>query len=292
MKYQLCNEYVQAEFDNLGGVLTSLKMEGIEYLWQPDERYWKGQSPVMFPICGSIRNEEAIIGEHKKCHMPRHGFARFEEFEQTVKTNDSISFTLCSNEETLSKYPYPFKLTITYTLQEKTLSFLYTVETIGQETMPFFVGGHPGFRCPLKPEEEFSDYQIEFEYAENANCPYPAQDPLLLDSKNRREILKEEKVLQLDHDLFLKDGLVFDALKSRKVVYSNPKTGMGLRVEFDDFPNLVLWSAANQGPFIAIEPWLGTSTWTDEDDVFEHKRGVQFVAPGEKKKYLFSISVL
>lgn len=292
MKYLLSNEFVQAEFETLGGVLTSLRAEGTQYLWQGDESYWKGRSPVMFPICGSLRDDEASIGEGKKCHMPRHGFARFEEFKVTGRTQNSISFSLSSENEYLQMYPYPFRLTITYTLENKNLTICYTVETKGTERMPFFVGGHPGFNCPLFEKEEFSDYVIEFEYEEDAKCPCPAQNPLLLDTVNRKEILKKESSFKLDHNLFLNDALVFDTLKSRRVKYLNPATGKGLQVEFQDFSYLVLWSTANQGPFIAIEPWLGISTCTDEDNVFEHKRNVQFVQPGEKKNYKFCISVL
>lgn len=292
MKHQLRNEYIHAEFDTIGGTLTSLKLGGAEYLWQGDERYWKGQSPVMFPICGSLREEKAVIGKNKRCNMIRHGFARFEEFIKSEQSQESISFSLYSNTATLEKYPYPFVLTITYRLDKKKLTVNYRIENPGEEPMPFFVGGHPGFNWPLDPKDKPSEYVIEFEYPETVHCPLPAEDPLLLDMTKRREILHSERILTLDHSLFQQDALVFDTLKSRKVRYYNPVGKSGVEVEFQDFPFLVLWSTKNGGPFVAIEPWLGVSTCTEEDDTFEHKRNVQIAAPGEKRNYQFSINLL
>ncbi|MDD3363090.1 MAG: hypothetical protein PHW34_15600 [Hespellia sp.] len=65
-----------------------------------------------------------------------------------------------------------------------------------------------------------------------------------------------------------------------------------MELSFDDFPYIILWSSANDGPFVAIEPWVGLSTCSDENDVFEEKRNVQVVKPGEKKAYTFTITVL
>ena len=53
-----------------------------------------------------------------------------------------------------------------------------------------------------------------------------------------------------------------------------------------------VWSSANDGPFVALEPWSGTSTCSDEDDVFEHKRGVRFLEPGEHETLSFVIEIL
>ena len=44
--------------------------------------------------------------------------------------------------------------------------------------------------------------------------------------------------------------------------------------------------------FVALEPWSGTSTCSDEDDVFEHKRGVRFLEPGEHETLSFVIEIL
>lgn len=72
--------------------------------------------------------------------------------------------------------------------------------------------------------------------------------------------MKNEAVIPVRHSLFYKDALVFDALKSRKVALKHKKTGHGILVSFPDFDYLGVWSSANDGPFVALEPWSGTST--------------------------------
>lgn len=53
------------------------------------------------------------------------------------------------NAALLSDYPYPFKLVARYTLEDAAVRVSYEVTNEGTEDMPFFIGGHPGFRCPL-----------------------------------------------------------------------------------------------------------------------------------------------
>ena len=104
--------------------------------------------------------------------------------------------------------------------------------------------------------------------------------------------MENQKILDLDYSLFSHDAITLDQLKSRSVTLRSRKSGKGLRVDFDDFPNLILWSTTNKSPFIALEPWSGTSTCSDEDDVFEHKRGVRFLEPGEHETLSFVIEIL
>ena len=293
MRYTLKNKRLELKFDTLGGTLVSFRADGTEYLWQGDPVYWSGQSPVMFPICGSLNGDQAEICGTKSCAMKRHGFAKTMEFTAGEEKEDSISFSLSANGETLKKYPCDFKLTIRYDLLADGIRFNYDVENRGKEKMPFFTGGHPAYKCPINENEKYDDYEIVFEKKENADCAYPwTENKALLDSDRKRTILKDEDRLTLKHELFSDDALVFDSLKSRSVQYRNKKTGQGLKVDFQDFPYLVLWSSGNGGNFIAIEPWLGVSNRSKDDHVFENKENVQYAAPGETKHYSFTVKLL
>ena len=47
-----------------GGTICSIEdFQGIEYLWQGDATYWSGQAPILFPICGGLRDDKALIGD-------------------------------------------------------------------------------------------------------------------------------------------------------------------------------------------------------------------------------------
>lgn len=63
-------------------------------------------------------------------------------------------------------------------------------------------------------------------------------------------------------------------------------------MDFKDFSNLIIWSTTNNSPFIALEPWSGLSTSLEESDIFEEKRQVTFVEPGETSIKSFDITIL
>lgn len=292
MEYQLKNEDVEVKFHSVGGTFTSIKKKSaMEYLWQGDPAYWSGQAPVLFPICGSIRNDKAIIGDGLTTSMPRHGIVRKLEFNYEGQTEDSITFSIESNPELYEKFPYHFKLYTQYKIEGSQIQVTYIVENKDEKSMPFFIGGHPGFNCPLSDGEVYEDYLLEFEQKEKCTVPTPVTSTGLIDIEARTPFLNNQKELQLSQDMFSVDAVILDELKSRKVKMYSQKSGHGVEVEFEDFPYLILWSTANKGPFLAIEPWVGLSTCSDESDRFEEKRNVQMVNSGEKKEYTYTIRV-
>lgn len=292
MNYALKNGKIEVGFTTLGGTLTSIKnKEGLEFLWQGDATYWSGQAPILFPICGSIRNNKATVGEGLQMEMARHGIVRKREFELLSQSDDEISFVIQSNEEMLKQFPYDFKLVSRYTLKDNSVVISYEVENTGDKVMPFHVGAHPGFRCPLLPGEKYTDYYVEFDQEENLTIPKPMTDTGLIDVEARLPLEFENKCIPLSRELFDIDSVILEDPKSRKVTLKSKVNDHSVTVAFDDMKYLVLWSSANEGPFVAIEPWVGLSTCSDEDDVFEHKRNIQYVKPGEIKKYVHTISV-
>ncbi len=293
MKYTLKNDDLTVEFNTFGAEITSIRDSGgLEFLWQGDKQYWKGQAPVLFPIVGSLRNKKASIGGDKACCMERHGLVRRMEFDRVNQDENSVTFSVGSDELTRERYPYDFQLLVRYVLGEKSITTVYTVINPGTEAMPFQIGGHPAFNCPLTDLESFGEYNVEFDCAETAECPRLDTETGLVNMENRVPVLDHAKVLKLDHDLFRADALIFDRLQSRGARLYNPETGRGVRIDFADFGYFLVWSSANNGPFVALEPWTGLGTCSDEDDVFEKKRGVCLLSSGDSKTFSYTITVL
>ena len=264
MEYTLENEFLAVRVSTTGGVLTSIKSkDGLEYLWQGDPAYWANQAPLLFPICGSIRDNQAAIGDNKKTQMPRHGIVRGREFDCEQQSMHSVTMAIASDDEMMEHL---------------------------KDAMPFFVGGHPAFNCPLVAGDDYTDYYVEFEQEETCSVPEQLTEIGLLNLQNRTDFLKGTKRLPLSFDLFAKDAITFDELKSRSVKLASDKHGHSVTMEFEEFPYFILWTTANRGPFLAMEPWLGLSTCSDESDQFEEKRGVQFAAPGESKSFAFTMT--
>ena len=61
------------------------------------------------------------------------------------------TWRLRANEETRARYPFAFRLDVTYALDGARLTMRATVANEGDEPMPASFGFHPAFRWPLSP---------------------------------------------------------------------------------------------------------------------------------------------
>lgn len=291
MEHVLTNGELTVALTSAGGSFTSLSANGREYLWQGDPAVWSGQAPICFPICGGLRDGAAVTASGKRIELARHGFARKQEFELVDAQDTTCAYRLASTPELLEQYPFPFELVARYAIEGKRLNVSYEVTNTGSEDMPFFIGGHPGFACPLDVGESYSDYKLRFEADEADELCCAVPDTGLIDVEGRVPNPMVGRELPLTHELFDFAETIFDVLESRVVELVKNDEEKGVSVRFDDMPYLIVWSKP-EGDFVAIEPWGGLSTCSDEDDVFEHKRGCLVAHPGETVERGFSIEVL
>ena len=167
----------------------------------------------------------------------------------------------------------------------------YEVTNEGTEDMPFFVGGHPGFKCPLDEGESYDDYELRFEQREAAELCTAVPSTGLIDVERRSKNPMIGQNLPLTHELFDFAETIFDVLESRVVTLTKKTEDKGVRLTFPDMPYLIVWSKP-EGDFVAVEPWGGLSTCSDEDDILEHKRGCLVAKPGETVTRGFEIEIL
>lgn len=289
MLIHIQNENVSAEINTLGAELVSFKGDdGFEHIWQGDPKYWGGHAPVLFPIVGALRNGRTRIkGEWYE--MNRHGFVRRREFTVAEKREDAVSLVIESDAETKKQYPFDFRLTVSYALAGSSITTEFKVENTGSEPLPFCVGGHPGFNLPIAEGEVFEDYDIVFEKPETQKCPEIDLKECLIDFDKVTYTLDDENVIPLQHSLFYRDALVFSNLESTCVSLKSRKSGRGVMMGFSDFPMLGIWSAANDGPYVALEPWTGCATAVSESDEFLEKRGMRQLEPGAEAEYAFTV---
>ena len=147
MVIALKNDDLEVQFKTFGGELCSIRSkEGIEYLWQGDPEYWSGQAPVLFPICGSVRNGQVqyhLKDGVKTGQLPRHGLIRKREFELKEQTDHRLVFEISSNDESLQNYPYHFRVEIAYELKGKEITpskaKLYQKEPSDSIVQRFFI---------------------------------------------------------------------------------------------------------------------------------------------------------
>ena len=295
-----------AAINPLGAQLSSLQLDGREYLWQGNPEFWPRRAPVLFPIVGSLRSGRATSMQGP-CVMGRHGIARNYEHKVADQAADgsSVAFELRDNDETLAAYPYHFKLNMTYALTgEATLSQTFRVTNTGEAELPFCVGGHPAFNVPLpagkasdpadettdNEAESFEDYKVKFTRPWSCRVPVIGNNGLM-SWEDAYECPVASDTVALSHGLFDHDALMFTDAPDSTLTLLGTRSGHGGRVEFPDFRYIGVGSAAGASPFVALEPWTGHTTARDEDNVFEHKAGMTILQPGETDKRTFHITL-
>lgn len=284
----IANGSLSAEVSPHGAELQSIRLAGNEFLWQGDAAWWPSRSPILFPIVGSLRDDNALSAAGK-VSLKRHGLARTLDHAIISSAENSVGFELVSTEETRELYPYDFRLNVSYTVHAGTLEERFSIANIGSVALPYVVGGHPAFNVPTpKSENGFSSYRLEFTRPWTYATPRIDTKTGLLDFSDRLPLLDDSDTLALTHALFSVDTLVFEDVPGRTVTLLSD-AGHGVEVSFGTFQYLGVWSAAHDAPFVALEPWTGCATATDEDDVFEHKRGMSSLAPGGTASHAFTI---
>ena len=144
----LKNDILKIQINEHGAELSSVVgiKSGREYLWQGNSEFWGRRSPVLFPVVGKYKNLKSIYGG-KAYSLPQHGFARDCDFTLISKTENSLSFELTENEDTLKKYPFKFRLVCSFELNGNKIRVKWSVTNTNETEMYFSIGAHPAFNC-------------------------------------------------------------------------------------------------------------------------------------------------
>lgn len=289
MEIKLRRGPLTAAAETLGGELVSFQSQR-EYIWGGDPAYWTGRNPVLFPIVGSLKDGAIRFGE-TACEMGRHGFARRSEFIVADQGEDYVVLQLENSPATLAQYPYPFSLQVRHQLLEDGFSTEFTVKNTGDAPMPFCIGAHTAFRCPLAEGESFQDYQLVFDQPEEADSLLLSPEGILMAGKTRR-FLTNETAIPLDYEAFAQlDTIIFDGLRSQGVKLVSRTSGLGVRMRYEGFPMIAFWTKPG-APFICMEPWHGCAAFDNESGQFADKHHCITLAPGASKALSYQVSLL
>ena len=291
MLYTLENETLCVLVRSHGAELRSIKerADETEYLWDGNPEWWKYSSPVLFPIVGKLRDGKYRVSG-AEYELPGHGFGRISDFELVARQQDSIEFVLEWSEDTLKVYPWKFALYVSYELEENKIKVIWRVRNLDEKHMVFSIGAHGAFRCPIVPGERFEDYYLAFNEAEDMrNLPLDSKGQFQREYGNMA--VKGTK-LPLNYEMFRNDALAYDGQKSTQVSLRSTKSEKSLTVEAKGFPYWGYWTPDKGGaPFLCIEPWHGHADYVDFDGDFKDREGSEELAPGEEKKFSYTIAI-
>ena len=290
MKHTIQNEYLSVGAQENGVELVSMIELSInkEYMWQAnDPEYWARHSSILFPVIGACNNGEIKVAG-KSHPMTKHGLVRNSDFQLEEKTSDEMSFTLSSSDQTKIHYPFDWTLKIRYRLIGKTLSITYKVFNDGDVDLPYSIGAHPAFNCPMDEGLQRSDYSLVFDQEETQYSPQI--DPEGLISSKTVNIMNQSKTITIEDDLFSEDALILTNLNSSKVSLESIG-GSSLTFSFKGFTHLGIWASPGNAPFVCIEPWCGIADPVGYQGEIYTKPGILRLAPNSVSEHTHIISL-
>lgn len=262
MLYYLENDFLKISVDTHGAELSSIfnKKAGKEMLWHGDPQFWGRKSPVLFPVVGKYKNGKTTYNG-KEYALGQHGFARDSEFTLVEQNDSKLVFALESNEDSLTKYPFKFRLICSFELKNDTIIVGWKVENTDDRTIYFSIGAHPAFYC------EKSKTVLSMN-AENLKYSLVNSDGLYTPEK-----YDVESSFVLHDNIFDKDALIIENSGVTEVTLAD----MDKKYLTMKFSALLfgIWSPTKKNaPFVCIEPWYGRCDSADFDgDITEREWG-------------------
>lgn len=263
----LKNEFLTVQISTMGAELKSIvDKSGEERLWQADPKWWNGQAPLLFPVCGCLADSKYLYNG-KEYEFTPHGFARKKEFILEKEDGISATYLLKSDSQTLSVYPFEFELRVIYKLTENKISVTYIVNNKTDGEMYFSIGSHEAYSCKGKTTE----YELFFEKNEPI-VNYLLDGPLLNGKKEDMAYVDgaltftDEKFAELDTYMFLNT-------ESKRVTLKRKGSEKSVSVEFPGIDNLLIWKEPGS-EFFCIEPWCGLPDYIGEPTEISQKPAI------------------
>ena len=262
MLFHLENDFLAISVSAHGAELSSIKNKKTnkELLWQGDPKFWSRKSPVLFPVVGKYKDGKTTY-DSKEYHLGQHGFARDSVFTLVEKAENKLSFELLSNEDTLKKYPFSFRLICSFELKDNKIIVGWKVENTDNQKIYFSIGAHPAFYCE-KSKTVLSMNGRDLQYnLINADGLYTSPK---YDVENQ---------FVLHDSVFDNDALIIENSDVNEISLVDEYKPY-LTMKFDA-PLFGIWSPAKKNaPFVCIEPWFGRCDAEDfEGDITEREWG-------------------
>lgn len=285
-RHSLANAYLTCVVKADGAELCSLRdAVGQELLWQAGPA-WPRHAPVLFPIVGRLVND-TLTHRGVEYRMTQHGFARDRRFAWLDRKPTSCRLVLHDDPQSHACFPFPFRLELSFALDDDALVVSHTVINPGRDVLPASVGAHPAFLWPISGDGDQDGHTIEFETDE----PSPIRrlkDGLLLPEPVPSPVAG--RTLALDPALFEADAIIMPAPRSRSLRYTAPGSPR-IEIGWENAPQLGIWSRAG-GDFVCIEPWHGYASPDAFTGEFRDKPGLMLIPPGERRVMTYRVRVV
>lgn len=280
-RYTISSDRLTVEITTTGAQIRSIKnADGTEYMWCADPAVWGKSAPIMFPICGGLK-DDTFYHNGKKYTLAKHGFGASKIYEVTEQTESGVVMKISADDETRKSYPFEFAFYVKFEVVGDSLCVTYTTENLGDETLYYAPGAHEAYSCP----EGIEEYDVIFDRDEDLTRTVVNGNLLGLETE---KVETDGRVLHMKYSHMDNDCLVFYTLNSDGVTLKHRESGRGVRVEFADFSHLVLWTMKG-AKYLCIEPWQGIPDRVNTTMVLAEKESMCSLEPGKKQSFTHRI---
>lgn len=283
------NEFYKIKVNTLGAELVSVvsQKDGAEFMWQSKNGFWEGHAPVLFPICGKLKDAKYSY-RGVEYQMAGHGFAHKKEFAAS-QTESSVKLVLSADEETRRVYPFEFTLTAEYRLVGDKLVFTATVENEGSDELPYMFGWHPAFALPTDGGQDINDYAVAFNGKTEVEW-HKLQHGVFACPTAEKYRLQNGAYRLNEKEIYANDTMIFTGQGNEAHLAAE---GYPFAIDMKwsaELPVLCIWKEdKSEAKFICIEPWTGTPNDGETSENFETREMARLKA-GSSCSYVYTVS--
>lgn len=253
---QISNGIITASISEVGAEVQSLRCckSGREYMWHGDAKWWNGHSPILFPIVGGLWNGTCRI-DGAELQISKHGFVRRATWRAIDVQTDRATFEICSTVGTFKVFPYAFRLTVTYTLDNRTLKADFSVHNPSGCDLWFQLGGHPAIVLPDWDESHTVDGYLQLEG--NPTHVLRAGEQGCLEPDTYSVPADADGLIPISVETFSHEALIFENHEVTAATVLDRNRQPVARVACNA-PAWLFWSPQGvHTPFVCCEPWYG-----------------------------------
>lgn len=227
-----------------GATVVSLSRNGVEFLYRDEDNLRSSERPrcgipFLFPIFGRLKGGK-YRWDDREYAMEIHGFGHTCPWQVAEQTESTLVLVLESDAHTLAQYPFPFRVTLTFSLDAGSLTIAQKYENTGIAPMPYNYGFHPYFLTE-NPEE------IRVETTAHTLYDFTA-GPKIFGSGSTHVTMPPDAP---------ETGAALMGVTGPTILHW--PDGRSLTMEFDQgIHTHVLWAQAGK-PFLCVEPVNGSS---------------------------------
>jgi aldose 1-epimerase len=248
--------------------------------------------PILFPFPSRIR-EGRFSFQGKVYHLETtrgrhaiHGFVLNRPWmivsaEASVDGGASVTSSIEARSfpEVLRQYPFPFRLTVTYTLKDGDLGMTAKAENTGSTAMPMGFGVHPYFPLPLGARGQRADCRLQIPATQYWELEELLPTGRRCDVSGSLDLRSFRPIGDTTYDQVF-TGIIVEGGGSSCLLH-DPANNLELRVWADaGFREWVVYAPAHRSA-VCLEPYTCSA-----DAVNLHYRGIDVglivLQPGER----------